>query len=92
MKYILICDKNDKVCIFNDGNTELLNNFLKKNSKEISKENYFTEDEFGKFNLYRHIANSDKSDEEFEEYSLMLKRIGLPKPNRNSTKRPLHEK
>ena len=33
-----------------------------------------------------------KTDEEFEEYCQFAKRLGLPKPDRNSKVRPLHEK
>ncbi len=91
MNYILVADGNNKVLIFKEENIDLLNRFLKDNSMEIDNDNYFNEEEFERFNLYRHTANSDKTDEEFEEYKAMSGRIGLSTPERSSTIRPLHE-
>ena len=50
------------------------------------------EKEFNRFSYLRHIPNFYKTDEEFEEYCQFAKRLGLPKPDRNSRVRPLHEK
>lgn len=44
------------------------------------------------FFYLRHIPNIKKTDEEFELYCKMAKEKGLPKPDRNSYVRPLHEK
>lgn len=44
------------------------------------------------FSYFRHIPNGRKTDEEFEIYCKMAKEKGLPKPDRNSWIRPLHEK
>lgn len=92
MEYILVTDSNNKVIIFEENKTNLLYKFLKDNTIEIDRKNYFTKEELDKFNLYRHISNYDKSDEEFKEYKLMTERIGLPTPDRNSRIRPLHER
>lgn len=92
MNYILVTDSNKKVIVFEESKMNLLYKFLKDNPMEIDQKNYFTEEELAKFNLYRHIANSDKTDEEFEEYKIMAKRVGLPEPKRDSKIRPLHEK
>lgn len=91
MKYILITNSNNKVLIFREGDYEHLNKFLNTENKHITEDNYFTEEEWKKFDLYRHSANCSKSDEDFEEYCKMAKRVGLPKPERDSTIRPLHE-
>lgn len=44
------------------------------------------------FFYLRHIPNVRKTKEEFELYCKMAKKHGLPKPDRNSYVRPLHEK
>lgn len=52
-----------------------------------------TESEKGKiFSYLRHIPNIRKTEEEFELYCKMAKEKGLPKPDRNSYVRPLHER
>ncbi len=51
-----------------------------------------SEDELKRFSYLRHIPNYNKTDEEFKEYCQLAKRVGLPKPDRNSKVRPLHEK
>lgn len=52
-----------------------------------------TKREKGKiFSYLRHIPNIRKTEEEFELYCKMAKEKGLPKPDRNSYVRPLHEK
>lgn len=50
------------------------------------------EKEFNRFGYLRHIPNYYKTDEEFKEYCSFTARLGLPKPNRKSKVRPLHEK
>lgn len=91
MNYILVTDSNNKVFIFKEDKIYLLNKFLRDNQAEVGQKNYFTEEELARFMQYRHIANCDKTDEDFEEYKIMAKRVGLPKPERDSTIRPLHE-
>lgn len=44
------------------------------------------------FFYLRHIPNIRKTEEEFELYCKMAKEKGLPKPDRNSYVRPLHER
>lgn len=44
------------------------------------------------FSYFRHIPNARKTNEEFELYCEMAKEKGIPKPDRNSEIRPLHEK
>lgn len=51
-----------------------------------------TGDELKRFSYLRHIPNYNKTDEEFKEYCQLTKGVGLPKPDRNSKVRPLHEK
>lgn len=51
-----------------------------------------SEDELKRFSYLRHIPNYNKNDEEFKEYCQLAKRVGLPKPDRNSKVRLLHEK
>ena len=92
MNYILVTDSNNKVIIFEENKMNLLYKFLKNNPVKIDQNNYFTEEELTKFKRYRHIANCDKTDEEFGEYKSMAKRGGLSEPKRDSTIRPLHEK
>ena len=56
------------------------------------KKKKLNEKEFNRFSYLRHIPNYHKTNEEFEEYCEFAKRLGLPKPDRNSKIRPLHEK
>lgn len=91
MGYILIVDSNNKVLRFDEDKKDQIKNFLISENIIINKDNYFTKKEWETFNQYRHIANSDKTNKEFEEYCRMAKRIGLPQPDRNSKIRPLHE-
>lgn len=51
-----------------------------------------SENDLKRFSYLRHIPNFNKTDEEFEEYCQFAKRLELPKPDRNSKVRPLHEK
>ncbi len=44
-----------------------------------------------RFSYLRHIPNIHKTDEEFKEYCILAEEKGLPKPDRNSRIRPLHE-
>lgn len=48
------------------------------------------------YQLLQTITNlrkfQSKTDEEFKEYCQFAERVGLPKPDRNSKVRPLHEK
>lgn len=61
-------------------------------SKANKGEN-ITKSEKNKIFFYlRHIPNMRKTEEEFELYCKMAKEKGLPKPDRNSYVRPLHEK
>lgn len=92
MNYILVTDSNNKVIIFEENKMNLLYKFLKDNPLKIDQKNYFTEEELTKFKRYRHIANCDKTDDEFKEYKIMSQRVGLPEPKRDSKIRPLHEK
>ena len=50
-----------------------------------------SEVEFKRFSYLRHIPNFNKTEGEFEEYCQFAKKVGLPKPYRNSKVRPLHE-
>lgn len=54
--------------------------------EEISKE-----EKNEMFNYFRHIPNARKTDEEFELYCKMAKEKAIPKPERDSTIRPLYE-
>lgn len=54
--------------------------------------NKLTAKENDRFRWLRHIPNFNKTDEEFKEYCIYAERVGLPKPDRNSKVRPLHEK
>lgn len=56
------------------------------NGEEITKE-----EKSEMFSYFRHIANCDKTDEEFELYCKIAEEKGIPKPERDSTIRPLHE-
>ena len=44
------------------------------------------------FHYFRHIPNEKKTDKEFELYCIMAKEKGIPKPDRHSLIRTLHEK
>lgn len=59
---------------------------------DIKESNYLSSLEWKRFNYLRHISNFSKTKEEFEEYCEYAKRLGMPKPDRNSKVRPLHEK
>lgn len=91
MKYILVTNSNNKVLRFREGENEHLNKFLNLENKYITEDNYFTDEERKKIDFYSHTSNCSKSGEDFEEYCKMAKRVGLPKPKRDSTIRPLHE-
>lgn len=43
------------------------------------------------FSYFRHIPNARKTDEEFELYCKIAEEKGIPKPERDSTIRSLHE-
>ncbi|MDD7306076.1 MAG: hypothetical protein PUG67_05765 [Peptoniphilaceae bacterium] len=43
------------------------------------------------FSYFRHIPNARKTDKEFKLYCKMAKEKGIPKPERDSTIRPLYE-
>lgn len=92
MKYIIVVDSNNKVLLFRENREDLLEVFLKSQNKEITKDNYFTKEEWDKFNVLRHIPNALKTEKQFREYTAFCKRVGLPKPDRASSIRPLHEK
>lgn len=64
---------------------ELINKMLKGESENVEERTQV-------FIYLRHIPNIHKTNEEFELYCEMTKRVGLPTPNRNSGIRPLHEK
>ena len=59
---------------------------------KVTEKNYITEKEWERLNFLRHIANINKTEEQWNEYCEFAKKIGFPKPNRNSKIRPLHEK
>lgn len=61
-------------------------------SRAINGEELSKEEKNELFSYFRHIPNIRKSDEEFELYYKMATEKGLPKPERNSHIRPLHEK
>ncbi|MDO4710633.1 MAG: hypothetical protein Q4A75_01555 [Peptostreptococcaceae bacterium] len=61
-------------------------------SRAINGEELSKEERNRLFFYFRHIPNIRKSDEEFELYCKMAAEKGLPKPDRNSYIRPLHEK
>lgn len=54
--------------------------------EEISKE-----EKNEMFNYFRHIPNARKTDVEFDLYFKMAEEKGIPKPERDSTIRPLNE-
>lgn len=56
------------------------------NGEEITKE-----EKNNMFSYFRHIPNARKTDEEFELYCKMAEEKGIPKPERDSTIRPLNE-
>lgn len=56
------------------------------NGDKITKE-----EESKMFFYFRHIPNSVKTDEEFELYCKMAEERKAPKPERDSTIRPLYE-
>lgn len=56
------------------------------NGEEITKE-----EKNNMFSYFRHIPNARKTDEEFELYCKMAEEKGIPRPDRNSVIRPLHE-
>lgn len=56
------------------------------NGEEITKE-----EKNNMFSYFRHIPNARKTDEEFDLYCKMAEEKGIPKPERDSTIRPLHE-
>ena len=51
-----------------------------------------SENDFKRFSYLSYIPNCHKIDEEFEKYCQFAKRLGLPKPDRNSKIRPLYKK
>lgn len=61
-------------------------------SKVYRGEKITKDEEWEVFFYLRHIPNIKKTDEEFELYCRMAKEKGIPKPDRNSYIRPLHEK
>ncbi len=80
---------NNKVYPINVNN---LSEDDKRYRLNINEKNYFTKKEWDRLNYLRHIPNLNKSKEEFKEYCFFADRIGMPKPNRESKIRPLHEK
>lgn len=61
-------------------------------NKMCNNEEVTLEEKNTVFHYFRHIPNARKTDEEFELYCRMAKEKGIPKPDRNSYIRPLHEK
>lgn len=61
-------------------------------SKVYRGEEVTKDEKWEVFSYLRHIPNIKKTDEEFELYCRMAKEKGIPKPDRNSYIRPLHEK
>ncbi len=57
----------------------------------MNKKINLTKEEQERFFYLRHIPNINKTDKEFDEYCLLANKVGLPKPDRNSKCRPLHE-
>lgn len=66
MKCILITNSNSKVLRFREDENEHLNKCLNSENKCITVDNYFTDEEWKKFDFYRHTSNFSKSDEDFE--------------------------
>ena len=62
-----------------------------KNRIDLDEKNFFNENDWRRFNFLRHTSNFNKSKEDFAEYCTFAERLGMPKPNRNSKIRPLHE-
>ena len=89
--YIIIVNSLNKVVPFCEDRLNSLNDFLNSEKMTITKDNYFSEEEWKRFKLYRHVPNFQKTESQFFEYCQMAKRIGLPAPERNSKIRPLHE-
>lgn len=51
MKCILITNSNSKVIRFREDENEHLNKFLNSENKNITEDNYFTDEERKKFNF-----------------------------------------
>lgn len=61
-------------------------------NKMYNNEEVTLEEKNTVFHYFRHIPNEKKTDKEFELYCIMAKEKGIPKPDRHSLIRPLHEK